>query len=176
MDYKKEGAGSIPDGMVTVFGLIRLLPKNYKRFFARTFYGSLGRAPPRTISKGFYLEPLKVLAESWPAEPFNVLLRTFFSESVVSASFLRTLNHKEPKKSRSCIQHYQRHLSLSFSGDTCESTQDQESYSISKHMHINKTTLHNWYVSRQIPCMETEYWLLICLLCTRGSYWIVDSK
>ena len=61
MDCKSEGAGSIPDGIVSVFALMRRLLKNHKSFFARHFYGSLGRVPPRTISKGFYLEPLKVL-------------------------------------------------------------------------------------------------------------------
>ena len=30
---------------------------------ARIFYGSLGRVQPRSISKGFNLEPLKVSAE-----------------------------------------------------------------------------------------------------------------
>ena len=62
-DSKTEGAGSIPDVIVTVFALIHRLPKNYKRLFARTFNGSSGRVPPKTISKGFYLEPLKVPAE-----------------------------------------------------------------------------------------------------------------
>ena len=63
MDCKTEGAVSIPDGLATVFASIRRLPKNHSRFFAITFYGSSGRVPPRTISKGFYLEPLKVPAE-----------------------------------------------------------------------------------------------------------------
>ena len=77
-DCKTEGAGLIPDGIATVFALIRRLPKNHKRFFARTFYGSSGRVPPRTIFKGFYLEPLKVPAERRAEEPFKFLLKTFF--------------------------------------------------------------------------------------------------
>ena len=38
--------------------------------------------PPRTISKRFHLEPLKVPAERWFEEPLKVLLRALFSESV----------------------------------------------------------------------------------------------
>ena len=70
--------GSIPDGITTVFALIRRLPKNHKNFFARTFYGSSGRLLPRTVSK----EPLMVLAERYAEESFKVLLRTSFSECV----------------------------------------------------------------------------------------------
>ena len=62
-DCKREGAGSIHDAITTAFALIHQLPKNLKRFFAKTFYGYLGRVPPRIISKGFYLEPLKIPAE-----------------------------------------------------------------------------------------------------------------
>ena len=80
-DCKTEGAGSIPDGITTVFSLIRRLPKNHKRFFTRSFYGSSGRVPPRAISKGLYLEPLRV-PEGWAEGLFKVILRTFFSESV----------------------------------------------------------------------------------------------
>ena len=36
--------------------------RNHKRFFTRTFNGSSGRVPPITLSKGFYVEPLKVPA------------------------------------------------------------------------------------------------------------------
>ena len=87
-DCKTEGAGSIPDGIAAVFALIRPLLKNLKRFFTRTFYGFSGRVPPRTISKGFHLESLKVPAERSAEEPFKVLLRTFFSNSVVIADAL----------------------------------------------------------------------------------------
>ena len=62
-DCKAERAGSIPDVIATVFALMRRLTKNHKRFFARNFYGSSGMVSLRTISKGFYLEPLKVPAE-----------------------------------------------------------------------------------------------------------------
>ena len=62
-NYKPEGASLIPDGLANDFALIHRLPKNLKRFFAGTFNGSSERVPPRTISKGFYLEPLKVPAE-----------------------------------------------------------------------------------------------------------------
>ena len=75
---KAEGEGSIPDGIATVFALIRRLPKNHKRFFAKTFYGSFGRVPPRTISKQFYLEPLKVPSERGAEESSKVLLGFFF--------------------------------------------------------------------------------------------------
>ena len=81
-DCKTEGAGSIPDGIATVYALLRRLAKHHWRFFARTLYGSLERVPPRTISQGFYPETLKVPAERWAEEPFKVLLRTFFPESV----------------------------------------------------------------------------------------------
>ena len=76
-DCKTEGSGSIPGG-IYCFALIHRLPKNHKRFFARSFYGPSGRVLPWIISKGFYLEPLKVPAERWAEEPFKVLLRTFF--------------------------------------------------------------------------------------------------
>ena len=62
-DCKTEGAGSIPDETAIVFALLRRLPKNHKRFLAGTFYGSSGRVLPRIVSKGFYLEHLKVPAE-----------------------------------------------------------------------------------------------------------------
>ena len=62
-DCKTESGGSIPDGIATVFYLIHRLPKNHKMFYVRTFYGSSGGVPPRIISKGFYLEPLKAPAE-----------------------------------------------------------------------------------------------------------------
>ena len=62
-DCKAEGEGAIPEGIATVFASIRRLPKNHKRFFARTFYDSSRRVPLRTISKGFYLEPLEVPAD-----------------------------------------------------------------------------------------------------------------
>ena len=77
-DCKPKGAGSIPDGIANVFALVHWLPKHHKKFLARTFYGSSGRVSPRTISKGFHLEPLKVPAECWPEEPFKVLLGIFF--------------------------------------------------------------------------------------------------
>ena len=56
-DCKSEGAGSIPDGIANVIALMSRLPKNHKRFFARTFYGSSERVLE------FYLEPIKVPAE-----------------------------------------------------------------------------------------------------------------
>ena len=81
-DCKPEAAGSIPDEIANIFVLRHRLLKNHTRFFARIFYGSSGRVSPRTISKGGYLEPLKVPAERWAEEPFKLLLRTFFSVSV----------------------------------------------------------------------------------------------
>ena len=51
-DCKTEGADLIPDGLANVFDLIYQLSKNHKRFFARTYYGSSERVPPRTISIG----------------------------------------------------------------------------------------------------------------------------
>ena len=63
IDSKTEGAGSISDGIANVFALIHRLPKNHKKFFSKTFYGSSGNIPSRISSKAFYLEPLKVPAE-----------------------------------------------------------------------------------------------------------------
>ena len=60
-DCETEGAGSIPDGIATVSALIGRLPKNHKRFFAKTFYGSSGRI--HLEPKRVYLDPLKVPAE-----------------------------------------------------------------------------------------------------------------
>ena len=77
-DCKPEGAGWMPDEIANISALIHWYPKNHKRFFAITFYGSSGRAPPRIISKGFDLEPLRVPAERSAKEPFKVLLITFF--------------------------------------------------------------------------------------------------
>ena len=69
-DCKPESASSIPDGIATVFALYADYQRNIK--------GSWGTVPPRTISKGFHLESLKVPAERWAEEPFKVLLRTLF--------------------------------------------------------------------------------------------------
>ena len=80
-DCKPEGVGSIPDVIANVFAFIHRLPKNHIRFHARTFYGSSERVPPRTISKEFNVEPLRVPAERWAEEPIKVLLRVF-SDSV----------------------------------------------------------------------------------------------
>ena len=63
-DCDTKDAGSIPDIIANVFALIHRLPKNHKRFFASPFSGSLGKDPPRPISKGFYLESLKKLQQS----------------------------------------------------------------------------------------------------------------
>ena len=39
-----------------------------------------GRVPPRTLYKGFYLEPLKVPAEQWAGVPLKILLKICFPE------------------------------------------------------------------------------------------------
>ena len=82
-DCETEGVGSIPDWIAKVFALITNYQlKNHKRFFAGTFYGSSKKVPPGTCSRGVYLEPLKDPVERWAEEPFQILLRTFFSASV----------------------------------------------------------------------------------------------
>ena len=48
-DCETEGAGSILDEIANVFDLIHRLPKNHKRFFAKTFYGSSEKVPPSKV-------------------------------------------------------------------------------------------------------------------------------
>ena len=50
------------------------------------------------MCKGFYLEPLQVPAERWAEEPFKVLLRTFFSESVHILKRAQKIDHHEDRK------------------------------------------------------------------------------
>ena len=75
MDLKTEDAGSIPDGIINVFALIHRLPRNHKRFLAKTFYGSPGRIQPGT-SLSYSTENHSRLQES-------VELNNLFLESII---------------------------------------------------------------------------------------------
>ena len=78
LDCKIENPVSIFDRVTNDFALRSQLLKNHTRFFARTFYGSSGKEPPRTIYKELYLEPLKLPAEHRAEEHSKVLHGTFF--------------------------------------------------------------------------------------------------